>query len=197
MRSLLPVLLFAGMTGVAASARADSVPVFDVNVTFASGDVLTGTVTVLTPGNGGSATADLLLRNNGTTVASFSDTEYVTEFLVFPPNQPTTTGITFFTGSYPAVNSVELIVPTPDLYDWSGGGVCLQNSGCSYALYTQENVPRSSGGYPSTTVGVGPAVSGTFALETPNAATPEPGALWLLGTGLLAGAGVVRGRLRG
>lgn len=175
-------------------AHADAFAVFDVAVTFADGNMATGTVSFADQ-NALFATEDLTYRTGATVLATYTGEAEVIPFL--PPPVPPFTGptTTSLVSPGPAGNpyALNLIVPTGRLVDWRGGPVCLATSGCFEGLFTTATTTEASP-YGGSEFVSEPAVSGSFTREATGSPAPEPAGLTLLATGLLAGIRAVRRR---
>lgn len=140
--------------------------VFDVTGTFSNGATLSGTVTINTASfSQGITSLDLTISTIG---SSFS---YVQDqfgfFVVYFADTTTTSGNT--------LPELDLIFPVGTLFGYSGGDLCSTNDGCAFGSVTS---------YTNTSNQTYNLKDGYVSYGGFTTATPEPGTLVLLASGL-------------
>ncbi len=186
---------------VPASANAETLVTFDVDLVFQSGNTLKGTTSLASDAME-FVQNDLVLSAGATVLATFTgEAEFVRLLSPSPAYDANTTVIDFNqTGAPPVAGlpySVQLALATDDLPEYAGGTVCLMASPCCQGRFTSGIVFEPGDYGPgSVNAATDPAVSGTFTRETVAPAIPEPATLVLAASGALAGSGKIRRRLR-
>jgi hypothetical protein len=168
--AVLTVGLFAAQV-----AHADVVTTFVItDGTLASGDAVTGTVTIDTT-LGTFVSEDIVTSDAGT--------NYVFSGPIGPGNQGSFNGDTQYYGdsSYAPPYYFDVDLPVASLVGYAGGAICTNASTC----------PGDYAG--GLTFASATDFQATGSLV---AATPEPGSLIRLGTGTLSLAGAIRRRLQ-